>query len=162
MALSTAFKLAATVAIASQLVSCAPTDDVMVQALNSHNNYRARHHVGGLTWNQNLANHALQVSQSCVWGHSIVSTGQNIAYGYPSMEAAIDKWYDEVANYDYNTGASSNGGATGHFTQVVWKGTTEIGCGATNCDNLPGVYYVCNYGPPGNYDNEFIDNVLRP
>ncbi|KAG2228734.1 hypothetical protein INT48_001168, partial [Thamnidium elegans] len=40
--------------------------------------------------------------------------------------------------------------------------TMEIGCGATNCDNLPGVYYVRNYGPSRNYDNEFTDNDLRP
>lgn len=73
MVFSTVSRLAAALAIVSQLVSCAPTDDTMIQALNSHNNYRARHHVGGVNWSQDLANHALGLSQSCVFGHVVVS-----------------------------------------------------------------------------------------
>ncbi|KAI8094776.1 pathogenesis-related protein PRB1-2-like protein, partial [Thamnidium elegans] len=152
-------KLSAALTIASQFVSCAPTDSIMTPALNSHNNYRARHHVAGVRWNQDLANHAQGLSQTCVFGHSVVSTGQNIGMGYTSMEAAVDAWYDEVSNYDFNSGASSNGQEILHFTQVVWKGTTEIGCGATSCSD--GVFYVCNYGPPGNYQGEYLANVFR-
>ncbi|GAA5794874.1 hypothetical protein HPULCUR_000222 [Helicostylum pulchrum] len=96
--------------IASQLVSCAPTDNIMAQALDSHNNYRARHHV--------LANHAIGLGQTCVFGHVV-------------MEVAVDSWYNKVSNYDYNTYASSNGGEILRFTQVIWKDTTEIGYGAT-------------------------------
>lgn len=89
-------------------------------------------------------------------------TGQNIAYGYPSMTAVIDAWYNEVSDYDYNRGTSKNGKVTGHFTQVVWKGTTEIGCGSTYCANLGGTYYVCDYKAPGNYYGEYTANVFKP
>ncbi|KAI8075509.1 CAP domain-containing protein [Thamnidium elegans] len=133
----------------------------MIQALNSHNSYRARHHVGGVNWSQDLANHAIGLSQTCVFGH-MSGTGQNIAMGHSSMEVAIDAWYNEVSNYDYNTGSSSNGGEILHFTQVVWKDTTEIGCGATYCDNHQATLYVCNYRTPGNYPNQFAANVNRP
>lgn len=62
-------------------------------------------------------------------------TSQKIDYGDAFMETAIDQWYDEVENYDYNAGASNT-------WLIHWKGTTKIGCGATDCDNLPDVYYV--------------------
>ena len=49
----------------------------------------------------------------------------------------------------------------GHFTQVLWKDSTELGCGiAKGSDNF--VYGVCNYSPPGNYigANNYASNVL--
>jgi pathogenesis-related protein 1 len=78
------------------------------------------------------------------------------------MTAAVDAWYDEVSNYNYNTGTSINGNEIGHFTQVVWKDTTAIGCGSTYCSNLGGTFYVCDYYPPGNYAGEYTANVLPP
>lgn len=54
---------------------------------------------------------------------------------------------------------------TGHFTQVVWKASTEIGVGiATYPDSQYGHRtVVCiNYRPPGNYLGQFEQNVPRP
>jgi hypothetical protein len=57
----------------------------------------------------------------------------------------------------------------GHFSQIVWKGTTHVGCATVMCDQLGNVdssssmpFTVCNYSPPGNYDGEYADNVLAP
>jgi hypothetical protein len=36
-------------------------------------------------------------------------------------------WYGEIAKYDFRRGGFSMD--TGHFTQVVWRSTTTIGCG---------------------------------
>ncbi|KAI8341562.1 CAP domain-containing protein, partial [Blakeslea trispora] len=124
-----------------------------------HNKYRKLHHVPDVKWSTKLAGHAQTVTDSCVWGHKI-GAGQNIAYGYKSMEAAIDVWYNEGKNYNYGTNSYSS--STGHFTQVVWKSTTEIGCAATYCSNLKGTYYVCDYSPPGNYAGQYTANVLSP
>jgi hypothetical protein len=88
---STIIKVAAVLAIASQAVFAAPatgraggagssTQNIQQQALTSHNNYRSRHHVAGLRWSQKLADHATQVSKSCVWGHSVVSNISHFAY----------------------------------------------------------------------------------
>ena len=89
--------------------------------------------------------------------------GENLYYCYSSNsicvtgEAASQAWYDEVKDYDYsNPGFSST---TGHFTQLVWKDTEEIGCGAA-CNSNNKCYVTCNYYPPGNYLSEFEDNVL--
>lgn len=61
---------------------------------------------------------------------------------------ATQMWYDEVTNPGYNfnnPGYNQNPGA-GHFTQVVWKASTKLGCG------ISGVYVVCRYcDGPGNY-----------
>ena len=35
----------------------------------------------------------------------------------------------------------------GHFTQMAWAETTEIGCAVQNCPNQ-GSYLVCRYNPP--------------
>jgi hypothetical protein len=68
-----------------------------------------------------------------------------------------------VTSYDFLT-PGWNGNA-GHFTQVVWKGSTSVGCGAADCTGYHGVlpsYVVCRYAPAGNFDTtaEFKANVL--
>ena len=71
-----------------------------------------------------------------------------------------DMWYNEVNSYDfYNQGFTSD---TGHFTQLVWQSTTQLGCGIGINDQSNSVYGVCNYVPPGNVDGEFEDNVSAP
>ena len=67
---------------------------------------------------------------------------------------ASDAWYSEEANYDYVTGSSSNGGVIGHFTQLVWISTTQVGFGMVskpvNSDYSETVV-VAFYSPPGNF-----------
>lgn len=49
--------------------------------------------------------------------------------------------------------------ATGHFTQVVWKGSKSFGCGLAIGNNK--AFGVCNYYPPGNYLGQFENNVFQ-
>ena len=48
----------------------------------------------------------------------------------------------------------------GHYTQMVWKDTTKIGCGEAS--NTDVTYLVCRYTPPGNYpgDTAYYENQL--
>ena len=72
-------------------------------------------------------------------------------------ETASQRWYDEVQYYDFdNPGFSQK---TGHFTQLVWKSSAQIGCGSA-CNSLNHCYITCNYYPPGNYLNRFDTNVF--
>ena len=48
----------------------------------------------------------------------------------------------------------------GHFSQVVWKGSREIGIGRAFADNGQTVYVVCNYLPAGNVIGRFKENVF--
>ncbi len=47
---------------------------------------------------------------------------------------AVDGWYDEVQYYRWGTEHPfednwNQDNAVGHFTQLVWKSTTSMGCG---------------------------------
>ena len=75
-----------------------------------------------------------------------------------SFMYALSGWYaDEETNYDYQAG-TSNGGVTGHFTQVIWKASVEVGCAVNiSCNNMfSGVQnsvVVCRYREHGNSNN---------
>ncbi|KAG1462416.1 hypothetical protein G6F56_005521 [Rhizopus delemar] len=131
--------------------------------LKKHNTVRAKHHAPALKWNKKLASYAQKWSNGCVFEHSQGQYGENLGLGYANWGQLITSgWYDEYKDYDYNN--PGFGMDTGHFTQVVWKGTTEIGCGVKVCDNLGKGYklYTCSYNAPGNYEGEFAANVLKP
>lgn len=62
------------------------------------------------------------------------SIGQNIAGGGGAAGNPgyfVDLWGDEYALYNYNNATFDE--TTGHFTQLVWKETTSIGCAAYLC-----------------------------
>ncbi|KAI9251723.1 CAP domain-containing protein [Sporodiniella umbellata] len=131
--------------------------------LKKHNAVRAKHHAPALKWNRKLASYAQNWSNRCVFQHSQGDYGENLGLNYANWGQLITNgWYNEYKKYDYNN--PGFGMATGHFTQVVWKGTTEVGCGVTVCDNIGKGYklYTCSYNTPGNYQGEFETNVLRP
>ena len=97
-----------------------------------------------------------------------VMYGENIAmipvnnYYIDYTEAiiqSIDMFYDEVKFYDYhNPGFNMS---TGHFTQLVWVDTKEVGFSASTSSN--GYIYICtNYDPPGNFYEDFEENVKPP
>ncbi|OZJ02524.1 hypothetical protein BZG36_04265 [Bifiguratus adelaidae] len=132
--------------------------------LKLHNKYRAIHHAPALTWSSKLASSAHAWASQCDFKHSGDRYGENLALGYKDWNAAVGAWYDEGKHYNYNKGGFSI--ATGHFTQVVWKSTKQLGCAAVTCPKLGGTYYVCQYNPPGNvidvHNAAFKRNVLKP
>jgi hypothetical protein len=65
-------------------------------------------------------------------------------------------WYDEIAQYHFPDGGFSHN--TGHFTQVVWRGSRRVGCGHAQCKGMD--ILVCEYDPAGNWEGQFRDNVL--
>ena len=60
--------------------------------------------------------------------------------------------------YDYADPGFS--GDTGHFTQLVWKSTTKLGCASSQASESGNWYVVCNYEKPGNMLGDFENNVL--
>lgn len=125
--------------------------------LDKHNELRARNGAKPLTWNYEAAKWAEEHTKSCVMSHSQnrPGYGENLAFGYGSPAEAIQAWYDEIDSYRANPGRFSM--EAGHFTQVVWKATSELGCYNRNCNGRQ--YLMCEYKSPGNVGGQFEANV---
>ena len=65
-------------------------------------------------------------------------------------------WYEEHDKYNYsNPGFSST---TGHFTQIVWQNSKEMGAGKA-VSSSGAQFVVARYQPPGNVRGQFPENV---
>lgn len=139
--------------------------------LEAHNMYRKMAGVPSLEWDTGLASVAQAHSANCLFEHSKKGYGENLImgnYNEPTdLAKAVTMWYGEICYYDFTKPGFSL--STGHYTQVVWKGTRYVGCGYTECKNgvKPFNKYqagimVCEYYPPGNVLTLFDDNVKRP
>ena len=144
--------------------------DFQKSALDAHNNYRAKHHVVKLVLNQELCDiaqkYAEELARTGNFAHSGNSfhddnMGENLfaCYGMKiTGKMMTDDWYNEVNQYNFNNPGYISG--TGHFTQIVWKGSKQVGFGYAQARD--GYYYgVANYYPAGNFIGEFEDNVFR-
>ena len=127
--------------------------------LNSTNTYRKQHDASALTWNDTLAEFAEAHVKPCKFAHTGGPYGENLAEGYPDITASVDGWGDERQEYNYGDPGFSE--ATGHFTQLVWQGTTSTGCGVQDCGTR-GWLLFCEYSPAGNVLGQFAQNVVRP
>ncbi|PHH68772.1 hypothetical protein CDD82_290 [Ophiocordyceps australis] len=158
--------------------------DIKDLALEKHNSYRSKHNAGPLEWDDYLADEAMawimQLEQ-CILRHPQMGEkeyGQNLAsasFTWAPTEQefldntanGIDGWYDEVKIHDFSSNSFIY--ATGHFTQLVWKGSKRLGCATRFCDGAKGetregpafnaTVTACHYYPPGNMGGEFLQNV---
>ncbi|KAJ7646605.1 PR-1-like protein [Roridomyces roridus] len=149
---------------ASTPVSNTASSDIQ-SYLDLHNNERANHGAVALVWNNTLADAAQNWANQCTGTHSGGSLGpygENLSTGTGNftISAAVQLWLNEAPQYDPSNPQPS------HWTQVVWKGTTNLGCAVAECDNLfdfskfgRTLYYVCEYYPAGNVLGEFAQNV---
>ncbi|CAK7210042.1 hypothetical protein SCUCBS95973_000658 [Sporothrix curviconia] len=163
---------ATTITVAAPLPSTAPeyvSDQLFTSAiLNSTNFFRREHNATAAIWNATIASFAeayLANDTDCTFAHSGGPYGENIAVGYPSVQAAVDAWGDERSQYNFNDPSFSE--ATGHFTQLVWKDSTTVGCGRKLCggkaagSKSTGWFLVCEYWPRGNIIGQFAQEVGR-
>lgn len=130
--------------------------------INLHNKARADVGVGPLAWSKNLAMYAQAwadhlASTNCRLEHRPHSGqwkqkhGENLligTVGYHSVVDAVRAWESEKSVYHGEAINSSNWYPSGHYTQMVWKNTSKIGCAKAECRGS--VIVVCNYDPPGN------------
>lgn len=139
----------------------------------THNRVRARVGVPPLTWNPALADVAQRWANACVdreppRGMIDHSTGESPAFPGPLGEnlhattgptvdpaGAVEGWAAEVKDYDYASDTCRRGAMCGHYTQVVWRTTREVGCAVSTCPRLRyRTSLVCNYFPAGNWEGQ--------
>jgi hypothetical protein len=108
-----------------------------------------------LSWDDKLEGIAQAWSAGCVFEHSHNGYGENIAYfsgNASTPKDVVDGWASEVKDYDYANNSCAANQQCGHYTQIVWRDTARVGCGASKCNMFgqDGIFWVCNYDPPGN------------
>lgn len=146
--------------------------------LKLHNDFRLKYGAKGLAWNATLATFAKNYGSRCKFAHSGGPYGENLAAGVGggyTVTTGFNSWANEAAKYNWNAPGFS--AATGHFTAVVWKATTQVGCAAVQCQDgtifsgmggRASTYVLCEYMRPGNVvgnnNQYFRDNVgtLQP
>jgi pathogenesis-related protein 1 len=110
-----------------------------------------------LAWSSQVASVAQAYANKCMFQHSGGAYGENIfaTSGMATPQAVVTACANEASSYTYATNSCSN--VCGHYTQVVWRGSSKLGCGVANCTaNSPlgggaWQFWVCNYDPPGNF-----------
>jgi hypothetical protein len=113
-----------------------------------------------MSWSSTVAASAQAFVEACVFADTGPPYGSNAFAGTGKYTPAqvVEAWVSEDANYDYATNTCASNQVCGHYTQVVWRDSTELGCGMANCTannpfggSGPWQLWVCNYNPPGNY-----------
>jgi pathogenesis-related protein 1 len=125
------------------------------ELLAAHNKVRAQHGLPNLTWSSEMESLAQdwadQMTRTGKFDHRPNNRyGENLFWGRGrdySGTYAIESWASEASGYNYANNSCQ--GVCGHYTQLVWKNTTQVGCAVGKVRDE--VYWVCNYNPPGNY-----------
>ena len=126
--------------------------------LNEHNRIRAEVGQAPVTWNEEMAKGAKDHANYCQFSHSDkqyrklgdTTLGENLGFGSPydlySDKKMMGLWESEKMHYQHPQYPSqSETGETGHYTQIVNKNVSEIGCACSQCNGSK--LCVCRYNP---------------
>jgi uncharacterized protein YkwD len=123
--------------------------------LAAHNGVRTRVGLPPLVWSDRLAAHSQEWANALIARRQFVHRpnsryGENLfeIRGAPASPAqVVDAWASESKNYDYRSNRCR--GVCGHYTQIVWRDSKEVGCAVARGKGRE--VWVCNYNPPGNW-----------
>jgi len=138
------------------------TNDLMMEeVLAVHNKHRAEEGSPPLVWSETLAAHAMQWANHLAQSggqlrHSkVLGEGENLWMGKTekfSYAQKVEHWVKEKRYFKSgifpDVSTSGSWSDVGHYTQIIWRNTTEVGCAkATSGDHD---IFVCRYAPQGN------------
>uniref|UniRef100_A0A8C3I904 ShKT domain-containing protein n=1 Tax=Chrysemys picta bellii TaxID=8478 RepID=A0A8C3I904_CHRPI len=141
--------------------------EVQIEITDQHNElrrlvYPTARNMLKMVWNAEAAKNAKSWAEQCIYSHSPVSRrkvgnitcGENLYYSSvpKSWSSALQGWFDERDSFTFGVEPTSSNAVTGHYTQMVWYKSYEIGCSFAFCpySALYKYYYVCHYYPAGN------------
>lgn len=137
------------------------------QMLTLHNQLRRQVGVAPLTWSDRLAGSAQQ------WADTLLETGQfqhspnrrrrrgtigeNLhqrqgkpGWSYATPSRAVAGWINEGTSYTYRTNTCAAGKECGHYLQMVWSNTRQVGCAVARATDAHREVWACHYYPGGN------------
>lgn len=149
--------------LAASTLTIPPSTMWSMRIVAAHNQLRAGAGVQPIIWDQALAaaagSYAARLAATGRWGHSPQAArpgqGENLwmgtrgAFGIDQM---IGSWASE--GREFRPGRFPSVSRTGrwedvgHFTQMIWAGSTRVGCAMRSSLNFD--YLVCRYSPAGN------------
>jgi pathogenesis-related protein 1 len=139
------------------------------ESVRAHNTWRQRAGVPPLRWASDLAARAQAraadlAAHGCGIEHGplpadvgenvcgvgpLTAAGQKNEFSVVTATWVVDAWGAEAADYSPERGTCAPNRHCGHYTQIVWAATAEVGCGMAVCPTL-GQVWVCDYRPRGN------------
>jgi pathogenesis-related protein 1 len=143
--------------------------DVKAKIVALHNKYRAEVGVPPVKWSdvvqKSSEGWAMHLAEE--EGLNMVHAGPQSHYGenlsggpgvwstdknaYIALEYAVMSFGNERKHYkNVPVSLDSDFYKYGHYTQMVWKTTAEIGCAVAKRKDIPGYIVVCRYNPAGN------------
>lgn len=161
-----------------------PPAGFATEMVDAHNAVRANPAIVGgspapspalapVAWSDTVAETAQAWADGCTYAHNAGrgALGENIAATAPPGArdagwivtqgwAAEAPFYDRASNTCETANPPNPYGTCGHYTQVVWRDTTVIGCAVRTCASGSPFgsgswdFWVCNYAPPGNWVGE--------
>ncbi len=153
--------------------SCANAREIDPDAIvATHNKWRAQVGVGELSYSPELevsaqawADH-LKKTNHCQMRHSVPEGryGENLYWASAvtwsdgrrelqqvSSAKPVDSWGSEIDDYNYADNSCKPGKMCGHYTQMVWRTSTKVGCAMAVCEDSQEQVWVCQYQPAGNW-----------
>jgi hypothetical protein len=143
------------------LYSETSNDLMQKEVLAVHNKYRAELQLPPLVWSEKLATHAMK------WARHLAQSGGQLRHSKGSGEGEnlwkgtsgsishtqkVDCWGSEMKYFKDgifpNVSISGNWSDVGHYTQIIWRDTTQVGCAKATIGKYD--IFVCRYSPPGN------------
>lgn len=142
----------------------APSSEVERRLLDAHNAERARVGVAPLRWADSLE------AEARVWAGELIGSdtfahdpaphghGENLWTGWGGRvwtpEEMVGEWAAERTDYRHgpfpNVSRTGNWVDVAHYTQLVWRDTTHVGCAVESRGDRS--VLACRYAPPGNID----------
>lgn len=139
------------------LVAPAAGSSIEKQMLDAQNAVREAVGLRPLVWSGKLAGIAQEWADRLVkegafrhrpnspWGQNLFDvTGTEFL-----PQQIVNGWAAEAKDFDYAANRCKEDRMCGHYTQLVWRDTRQVGCAVARGGNRE--VWVCEYSPKGNY-----------
>lgn len=108
--------------------------------LKKTNRCKMRHSKGEGNYGENI-----------YWASALAWSDGRKELQHVTPKQVVDGWGSEKADYDYTNNSCTPGKMCGHYTQMVWRATTSVGCAVAVCEDTQQQVWVCQYQPAGNW-----------